>query len=478
MQAADQGRRLGEVNSKASTRKEGRAARAKLSQLMSAPVRRSALGLILVAVLLFPSGAGNRHRKICSTYQCKANGAIIWSRPLTGPWLAQSGAQGTVYGLGQAYAAVGSGTAAVGYGLTLDAFDAKTGFPRWAATLGGVPAGSAITSVRVWSGVVTAGVQVVASPGSNSAPPAGPSNSGGALGNSAGSGEQTVIGREEFVLSAVTGKQLSVYPAAWFGGAVSASRKDTVVVGATSVTSYSNATGKVRWRDLTGRGGQAWQVSGDELYVTVSATGAAGTAPVTAVQQINLRNGAQGLVQPASHTFEGKLDGVVDGEMLFSSAAGLRMYSDVTGKLTGFRARAVPEVIDSEQEVLYVDVGGRLIGIDPVSGRNERGTSYPGPPGTYGVRDGVALGLDPGANGAAWGYNIARKHVIWTTRSLPWPHFFVDPSGLGGSSAARSDTVLLATCAKVGQQPQPAAVSVPGGSGSVCLRPMLVAIKR
>ncbi len=325
---------------------------------------------------------------------------------------------------------------------------------------------------------MTAGVQVVATVGANSAPPAGPSNSGGALGNSAGSGEQTVIGREEFVLNAVTGRQLSVYPAAWFGGAVSANLKDTVVVGTTSVTSYSNATGKVRWRDLTGPAGQAWQVSGDELYVTVSATGEACTAPVTAVRQINLRSGAPGLVQPAGHPFVGLLDGVVDGELLFSSADGLRMYSDVTGRLTGFRARAVPEVIDSEQEVLYVDVGGRLIGIDPVSGKNERGTSYPGPPGTYGVRNGVALGLDPGANGAAWGYNIARKRVIWTTRSLPWPHFFVDPSGLGGSTDARSDAVLLVTCAKVGQRPQSTAVSVPGGGGSACLRPMLVAIKR
>lgn len=456
---------------------EGSAARAKLSQLLSAPVRRSALGLLLVAVLLFPSGTASRHHRACPVHQCQADGAIMWSRPLTGTWLAESGAQGTVYSPGQAYAAVGNGVAAVGFGLTLDAFDATSGFPRWAATLGGVPAGSSISSVRVWHGVVTAGVEVVASSGSTSIPPSGTSSTSGPLGASAESG-QTVIGREEFVLNAVTGKQLRVFPAAWFGGAVSANRKATVIVGPRAATSYSNATGKVTWRVATGAAGQAWQVSDGELYVTVSATGEAGTAPVTAIRQINLRDGAQRLVQPkpAGNSFDGRLNGVVDGELVFSSADGLRMYSALTGRLTGFRAGAVPEIIDSEQQVLYVDVGGRLIGVDPVTGQNERGTAYPGPPGTYGVRAGVALGLDPGARGAAWGYNIARKRVIWTSRSLPWPHFFVDLSGLGGSADPTSDTVLLVTCAKVGQRPQSAAAS--GAGGDLCLRPMLVAVKR
>ncbi|HET9898418.1 MAG TPA: hypothetical protein VFQ44_26105 [Streptosporangiaceae bacterium] len=452
-----------------------------LSLLLSVPVRRGALGLILVAVVLFPSGTSGHHRRSCPAGRCSADGAISWSRPLAGSWLAENGIQGTVYAQGQAYAAVGSGVAAVGYGLTLDAFDAATGFPRWAATLGGVPAGSSIISVRVWPGVVTAGVQVVANSGSNSIAAVGGNSGSGSDGGVLRSGEPTIAGRKEFVLNAVTGKQLRVYPAAWFGGAVSADLKSSVIVGARSVASYANRTGKVRWRIPTGAGGQAWQVSGNDLYVTVSATGPAGTAPVTAVREINLRNGAQRLIQPAGRSFDGRLSGVLDDELLFSSADGLRMYSGPTGGLTGFRAGAVPEMLDSVQEELYVDVGGALIGIDPVTGKDERGTSYPGPPGTYGVRDGVALGLDPGAKGAAWGYNIARKHVIWTSRSLPWPHFFVDLSGLGGSSDPSSDAVLLVTCAKVGQRVRSAEASVAEAGAAPaddCLRPMLVAIER
>ncbi len=440
-------------------------------------MRRSALGLILVAVLLFPSGTSGRHRSACPARRCPTDGAVIWSRPLTGSWLAETGTQGTVYARGQAYAAVGNGVAAVGFGLTLDALDAATGFPRWAATISGVPAGSSIISVRVWPGVVTVGVQVVESGGSSSIATVGSNSGSGSPGGTLRPGEPTVTGREEFVLNAVTGKRIRVYPAAWFGGAVRADRKATVVVGSRSVTSYANATGRVRWRDLTGADGQAWQVSGDELYVTVSATGEAGTAPVTAVLQINLRNGARRLIRPAGRSFDGRLSGLLDGQLLFSSADGLRMYSSLTGRQTGFRAGAVAEVLDSVQEVLYVDVGGTLIGIDPVTGRNERGTSYPGPPGTYGVRDGVALGLDPGANGEAWGYNIAKKHVIWTTRSLPWPHFFVDLSGLGGSSDPASNAVLLVTCAKVGQRVRASGAQV-ADAGNTCLRPKLVAIQR
>ena len=430
-------------------------ARVKLRGLLSAPVRRSALGLILVAVVLFPSGTPSHHARSCRGQACPAAGAIIWSKPLTGPWIAENGVQGTVYAKGQAFAAVGQGVAAVGFGLTLDAYDAGTGFPRWAASLTGVPIGATIISVRAWPGVVTAGVQV---PGGSAA--------GGA-------------GREEIVLDAVTGKQIRSYPATWFGGAVNANPKSTVIVGRDAVTSYSNSTGRVRWRDSTGPAPQAWERSGNSLFVTVSASGVVGTSPVTAVREINLRSGDDRLLTPTGESFDGRLSGAFDGTLLFSASDGLRMYSELTGRQTGMRAGAVPEAIDPVQHVLYVEVRGALIGVDPMTGLNEPGTIYPGPPGTYGVRAGVALGLDPGAAGAAWGYNLAKKHVIWTTRALPWPHFFVDLSGIGGSTDPDNNTVLLVTCAKIGAvQTGARAGVVASGTGQACLRPKLVEIRR
>jgi hypothetical protein len=446
----------------------------KLSSLISAPVRRSALGLILVAVVLFPGGAAASRGKPCRHAACSSSGSVRWMRSLTGSWLADNGDEGTMYAHGQAYAAAGSGIAAVGFGLTLDAYDEATGFPRWAATLSGVPVGSAIMSVRVWPGVVTVGVEAQTSGTSSKA--AGAAGLAGVPDSGATeSGGSTV--REEFVLNAVTGKQIRVYPAAWLGGAVSANLKRTVIMGTNEVTSYDNATGKVIWRVPTVTADQAWQVSHEDLYVTVSAGGQLGTAPVTALRQIDMRNGGDRLILPVSSPFDGRLSGALGSSLLFSSSGGLSLYSRATGRQTGFRAGAVPEFVDPVQHVLYVDVRGALIGVNPVTGRDERGTSYPGPPGTYGVRGGVALGLDPGAHGAAWGYNVAKKHVIWTSRSLPWPHFFVDLSGLGGSADPASDMVLLATCAKIGG-PAASAGALVGGSGQICLRPMLVAIQR
>ncbi len=162
-----------------------------MNWMWSAPVRRGALGLILIAVVLFPGGTAATRAKACRQTSCPANGSVSWSRRLTGSWTAASGIEGTVYTDGQAYAAIGSGIAAIGYGLTLDAFDEANGFPRWEATVGGVPSGSVIMSVRVWPGVVTVGVAV------------------------AGAQSADVSPREEVVLNAVTGKQVRAYPAAW-----------------------------------------------------------------------------------------------------------------------------------------------------------------------------------------------------------------------------------------------------------------------
>jgi hypothetical protein len=451
----------------------------KLSRLLSAPVRRSALGLILVAVVLFPGGTGTVHGTGCKHSSCRTSGVVKWSRSLTGSWLAENGPEGTVYSQGQAYAAIGDGIAAIGFGLTVDAFNSSTGFARWSTVLTGIPAGSSIISVRVWPGVITAGVEVGNSAADladlTGADARGGGTSGGTSGRPA-AGDTTQ--RIEVVLNATTGQQLASYPAALLGGAVSANAWRTVIVGPNAVTSYRDKTGKVIWRDSTGAAGQAWKVSGGTLYVTVSAGGEVGTAPVTAVREIDLRTGSQRLVQPfLAGSFDGQLSGALNGVLLFSGSSGLSMYSDRTGQLIAYRADAVPEIVDPVDHVLYVDIGGVLIGIDPLNGHDDRGAEYPGPPGTYGVRGGVALGLDLGANGAAWGYSIAKKHVIWTTRSLPWPHFFVDLSGIGGSIDPDSDMFLLVTCNKLGNA-VPTGALVGGNSGQICLRPTLVAIER
>ena len=79
------------------------------------------------------------------------------------------------------------------------------------------------------------------------------------------------------------------------------------------------------------------------------------------------------------------------------------------------------------------------------------------------VRDGVALGLTSGGNGAAFGYDMARGRVAWTSPALPWPHFFADLSGLGGSAAVSGDTVVVTACPHL------------AASSEVCADPELVA---
>jgi len=59
--------------------------------------------------------------------------------------------------------------------------------------------------------------------------------------------------------------------------------------------------------------------------------------------------------------------------------------------------------------------------------------------------------------------------VIWTARNVPWPHFFVDLSGLGGSVGPAGRLVVLAACAQVGVTPG-------SGTAPACTRPELVAL--
>jgi hypothetical protein len=407
---------------------------------------------LLIGLVLFPDSAASVAPKPCRSGDCRVDGRVLWSRRLFGAWIAQNGVEGTVYASGQAYAAVGNGVAVIGYGTTVAAYAEETGVPLWTTTLS-VPVGSQVAAVDTWPGVVTVGVTLPQ--------------------NTAEPGEATV--RREIVLAASTGRQIRAYPSAEYGGAVAASRRRTVIVGPASVISYANASGAVVWRDPTGPADQAWQVAGGLLYVTVSAGGVLSTGPVTAVRQINLRTGAEQLIEPPSESFEGALSGAADGVLLFTGADGLTMYRAATGELIAQRSGVAAEGIDPVQQVLYADAGRTLIGINPETGKNEPGISVPGPLQTYGVRDGVALGLDPGAAGAAWGYSIARRHVIWTTRSLPWPHYFVDPTGISGSADPASDVVVLVTCASTGQA---APASAPLTAGLICRSPRFVAINR
>jgi hypothetical protein len=61
----------------------------------------------------------------------------------------------------------------------------------------------------------------------------------------------------------------------------------------------------------------------------------------------------------------------------------------------------------------------------------------------------VALGLDQGANGDAWGYDIGAQRVTLTAAALGWPHYFVDLSGVGGSADPAGDLVVIAACTKL-----------------------------
>jgi hypothetical protein len=392
----------------------------------------------------------------CSGSGCgtRARPVRQWAVPLSGAWSAGlTAAGGTEPAAGLAYAGVGGGLAVLGTGLDLTAYALAGGVRQWQAAITG-PADAQITSVRAWPGAVTVGLL---------AP-------GGAV-------------RTEVVLSARTGAELRRFPAAIFGGAVAASAASTVVLGSSAVTSYDNATGRVRWRVQTG-GSQSWQVDGETLYLAEPA-GVLGSAPVTALRVVNLVNGTERtLSAPAGQPFSGSLALAADGVVLFASSAGVTAYSGGAGVALWTHPGAVAELSDPEARLVYLAVaGGTLRGVDPATGRIRAtvpGSAVSGAGAVYVVRAGTAFGLDTGSGGAAWEYSTATGRVSYTSAALPWPHFFADPSGLGGSAPlagaassgdARSDgsapggTVVVTAC------PRPAA------SSQACTDPELVAFR-
>jgi outer membrane protein assembly factor BamB len=415
-------------------------------------LRRVLLAAMLVGATLIPGYTLTSASPPCSARRCAPQGAVRWTRGLTGSWVAEGGITGTVPAAGQAYVSAGPQVAAVGYGMSIYAFGERRGRPLWAAPLTGFPAGASIVSVRSWQRVVTAGVDFT----------------------DARTGQTA---REEVVLSGETGQRLHAYPATVYGGAVAADPSRTVIVGDRAVTSYDNASGKPQWSRQTGPVPQAWRVDGGSLLVTVAAGGYLGSAPVTALRRINLTTGSERLIRPAHAWFDGTLSAALDGVAVFSASGGLSAYSEATGELLWHRAGATAQGEDLVRKVLYVSSGSGaagLTGLNPRTGAVVRGTSVPAASSFYGIRAGVALGLDTGSGGDAWGYDVAERRVVWTTPSLPWPHYFVDLSGIGGSADPSSATILLAACAAVGA---PASAGTTA-SGPVCLRPELVAISR
>jgi hypothetical protein len=413
--------------------------------------RRGVLAATLLAVALVPYPVIGS-ASVPSTAACHKNcrharaaGKILWSRKLPGTWTASTGLTGTVPVTGQAYAAVGNGVAVVGVGMSLRAYNSRTGKPRWQADLPGFPAGSAIVSVRVWPGVVTVGVAY------------GP---GGRY-------------RAEIVLDSTMGRQYRWYRATPFGGAVSATAQTTVVVGPGAVTAYTNATGKIRWRRPTGAVAQAWQVDGADLYMTVAADGYLGSSPVTALRRIDMTTGLETVVRPSAKSFPGTLSGVVDNVVLFSAASGVTAYDGLTGLRIWSLNGVVPEGTDPAQGRFYLTQGTSLLEVNPLTGHivaTAPGSAVAGSAGLFAVRNGVALGLDQGANGEAWGYDVRAQRVTWTAAGLPWPHYFVDISGIGGSAEPDGATVVVAACGKLAPrsaaQPTATVTSTPSASPS------------
>jgi outer membrane protein assembly factor BamB len=240
------------------------------------------------------------------------------------------------------------------------------------------------------------------------------------------------------------------------------------------VTSYDNNNGRPLWSRPTGKVPQAWRLDQGQLYITVATGGYLGSAPVTALRRISLKTGAERTIRPSLGPFAGTLSGAFDGAVLFSGSHGLAAYSGATGQLLWQLNDALPEDIDAERGILYVVSHSAVTGVDPQTGIRIPRTTVPGSSDLYAIRGGVALGLDLGMPGEAWGYDIATRRVIWTTSPLPWPHYFVDLSGIGGSADPRSSTVLLSSCAALG----PAPAGGTGSAGPPCLGPELIAVDR
>jgi outer membrane protein assembly factor BamB len=403
--------------------------------------RRALLAIVLVGAAVIPGRASSHVSQHCAGLRCPTGGSVLWTTGLSGSWLAEPGESGTVASQNGAYAAAGGDLAVVGTGTTVTGFSETTGKRMWQIVLTRVPAGSAIVGVRAFRGVVAVGV----------APPAGRPGT-----------------RREIILSAATGAEIRSYRSAAYGGAVRADAASTVIVGTRAVTAYSNSTGRVIWRRATGPTSQAWRVTGQTLYMTDSPDSLGSTVP--ALRRIDLRTGAERIIRPPGGPFSGTLTDAVGRVVLFSGSDGVQAYSGQTGEPVWSRASAGLELAAVGQATVYLTAGNQLLGVKVATGHVVSWAPISVAASLYWVSHGVALGLDQNSLGEAWGYNLRTRRIAWSSGSLPWPHFFVDLSGLGGSVSQDSDIVLLATCAQVG-------TAVTPNSAPACQRPELSAVR-
>ena len=437
--------------------------------------KRAFVAIVLVGAAVIPGRASSGEPQHCAGIRCRAAGSILWTAGLPGLWLAEPGVSGTVPGKVGAYAATGGGVAVIAAGTGVNAFDEQTGKRLWRVALTGLPDGSAVVGVRAFQQVIAVGVappaRLVASQGRSSG--SGQSRAGASRHLASG------VGRYEVILSAATGRQIRIYPAATYGGAVAADSGRTVIVGTDAITAYENATGRIRWSRAIGPAGQAWRVTGDMIYFAGASADPAGQ---TTLRRIDLLTGneVKRTLSTLAGTAPGSLSDAAGNVVLFSGSAGVAAYDGSTGKLlwcmansTSCRTRrfADVELTDSGQPAsAYLASGNRLLGVNMLTGHQLSSAPISVASSLYAVVSGVALGLDEDGLGEAWGYKLATRRIVWTSASLPWPHYFVDLSGLGGSISPGSTIALLATCAAVG-----AALSA--NSAPVCRRPELEAVR-
>lgn len=401
--------------------------------------RRVVLAVVLIGAAVIPGRAASQQAQHCTGPRCRTAGSILWTAHLPGSWLVNTGVTGTVPSPDAGYAAAGGGLALFGEGLRVTAFRLSTGSRAWQTTLTGVPPGSAIIGVRAFADVVAVGVL----------PPPGLAQE-----------------RVEVILSAATGFPIRSYPAAAYGGAIASAGTGVVIVSRTAVTEYANSTGRVLWSRSVGPPGQTWRVSGQYIYVAQPAA----SAGVVVVRKINLSTGAEAVLRPAVRpVFTGTLTAVVNGVMLFSAPDAVAAYDADTGGQLWQRSKVVLELADPGAGIAYLASSTSLDAVAVSSDvlLSRAALSVAG--SIYWVSGGVALGLDQNALGDAWGYSLDSRRVLWTSAGLPWPHFFVDLSGLGGSVSSGGHVVLLATCARVGAKTKPS-------KAPPCLRPELAAV--